>query len=423
MKQSNPSLAIICLGTELTQGFTLNTNAKMFSAKVRELGFDVAYHLTLPDNASLWKNTFDMIMNAGVETVIVSGGLGPTADDKTRFLIAETLSRPLVYHAEWEARIQKQFSERSRPYSPENRVQAMFPEGAEVLENPVGSAPGFKIRQNGITFFMIPGVPSEAETLFELHIVPWLKAKRSVPLFTREIHLMNIPEAELESCLKKVSFPDSVSWSSLPEPDGIIFRIYSHESADILSSVMSEAHRVLVENSQAVIFSENKDDLIRRITDILQKRNETFGTAESCTGGLIASEVTRRAGVSGVFSGGIVAYHNRIKEHILHIPAKIIAENGAVSEAVVSAMAANARRVLGCDWVLATSGIAGPDGGSPEKPVGLVWMAVAGKQEIFTFFEKFSGNREQIRIKSVYKVLQQFFLQLTKQKSSCFFVQ
>ncbi len=423
MNSSNPNLAIICLGTELTQGFTLNTNAQMLSAKVRELGFDVAYHLTLPDSAALWKNTFDMITGAGVETVIISGGLGPTADDKTRFLIAETLARPLIYHAEWEARIQKRFAERSRPYPPENRVQALFPEGAEVFENPVGSAPGFKIRQNDVTFFMIPGVPFEAETLFDLHIMPWLKAKRNVPLYTREIHLMNIPEAELESCLKKISFPDSVSWSSLPEPDGIVFRLYSHESADILGSVMSEVQKTVAENSEAVVFSENEEDLIRRIVNILQTRNETFGTAESCTGGLIASEVTRHAGVSGVFSGSIVAYHNEIKENLLHIPAEMIAEAGAVSETVVKAMAENARRVLGCDWVLATSGIAGPGGGSTEKPVGLVWMAVAGKREIFTFFEKFSGNREQIRIKSVYKVLQQFFLQLTKQKNTCFFVQ
>lgn len=423
MLSKEPTIAVICLGTELTQGFTLNTNAKFISSRAGELGFDTVFHLTLPDDPALLQAAFQMALNAGVQAVIISGGLGPTDDDKTRFFMAETLSRPLVYQEEWNAQIRKWFSDRGRPYFDENRIQAYFPEGSIVLENPVGTAPGFMIIHEGVTFFVIPGVPAEAEVLFEKHIASWLSSKHFQPLCSKELHLINIPESELEFHLKKIVFPSSVSWSSLPEKDGLIFRVYTHEHPELLHSVIHSVREILLKESVAVIFSEDENDLILSIMKLLQEKNETFGCAESCTGGLIASEIIQHPGASKTFRGAVVAYHNDIKSDLLKISPQWILENGAVSEPIVRAMAENARKILGTHWALATSGVAGPDGGTLEKPVGLVWMAIAGERKTYSFFENFSGNREQIRLKSVYKVLQQFYRLLTKQKDTCTLVQ
>lgn len=418
MEQTH-QIALISLGTELTQGFTLNTNAHWMAGRLCKMGFNVACEITLPDSAESWRSAWKMLRNAGIQTVILSGGLGPTEDDKTRFFIAETFHQPLEFHEEWLQSIKTFVESRNKNFSEANRIQAFFPRGATVLNNPVGSAPGFRITQDGVTLFALPGVPFEAKEMFERHVVPYLSPKQK-NFFFRELRLAGIFESDLTEKWKEFPFPAQVFWSSLPVRDGLLFRLYSTESAQILEET---AQRLIqrLDDRQSVI-STNGKTLLEVVADLLSARGETLSTAESCSGGMIASEIVNLPGASVFFKGGACAYWNEAKENILGVPAETLSTHGAVSKETAIAMADGARRIYHSDWAISTTGIAGPGGGTAEKPVGLVWMAVASPWENFAFCEKFSGDREQIREKSVFKVLdvlRRAILKKNEQKSTC----
>lgn len=412
-------IAIISIGTELTQGFTLNTNAYWLSAECRQLGFKVAYHLTLPDDASYWNNTYQMLKAAGVSTIIVTGGLGPTADDQTRHLIAQTLSKPLVYNSSSEEKIKIWFKKRNLNYIETNKIQAYFPEGATILDNPIGSAPGFHINDDDLHLYCFPGVPSEMKTMFQIHLAPWLQSKSTITWYNQDLRLFGLSESALEALLSTFSFEEGINWSSLPTNECLIFRLYTSKSKEALQKAKSLFINALGDNASQLLISDDGKNLIQVIMDLLKEKNQSLGVAESCTGGLVASEIVKEPGSSLIFKGGVVTYQNEIKTKILQVSEDILKKDGAVSEATVLAMAEHTLDLFNCDWAIATSGIAGPSGGTPEKPVGLVWMAIASKKEKVAFSEVFFGNRDQIQIKSVYKVLNRLRLSILKQKSTC----
>lgn len=422
MKTVNENkVAIVNLGTELTQGFTLNTNAHQMAGRLRDLGFEVAYEITLPDDASFWKETWEMILRANVHTVILGGGLGPTEDDKTRHLVADTLGEPLEFRAEWIPQIRAFVERRGLKYSETNDIQAFFPRTSEVLDNPVGSAPGFRLTKNSVTLFAVPGVPSEAMTMFERHIEPFLKAKNVAPTFFRELRISGIFESDMAKRFGRVRFPKGVSWSSLPEKDGIVFRTYTKESPEILEFLEKELLCALDE-PQSVISTDGKN-LTETVAELLVRRGETLSTAESCTGGMIASEIVNLPGASRFFSGGACTYRNEAKRDILGVPQATLDAYTAVSRETALAMAEGAKRIYRSDWAVSTTGIAGPDGGTPEKPVGMVWIGVATPEKTFAFCENFSGNRVQIREKSVFKALDLLRKAILEHKSTCTKVQ
>ena len=414
MNKTKNKIAVICLGTELTQGFTLNTNAHWVSGRLRELGFDTAYRVTLPDSAEAWNAAWEMIKNAGITAAIIGGGLGPTSDDKTRELVAKTCGLNLVYHPECEEHIKDWFSGRGKTYVETNRVQAYIPEGATVLDNPVGTAPGFRVTKDGVTLFTIPGVPSEAKVMFDRHIAPWLLSLGAPKLYARETRISGISEARLEEIIRTVDFGNT-SWSSLPVKDAIVFRIYTHESEDLLGKVQAQFEAAL--GDESIIVSRDGKNMVQVIMDLLRTKDEKMATAESCTGGLIASEMVSEAGSSDVFEGGIVAYQNEIKHSLLHVPEDILSKYGAVSEPVVRAMADGASEAFGCPWAVATSGVAGPGGGSPETPVGLVWMAVKTPYGTFAKSEIFPGDRTQVRERCTFRILNMLRLAILNKKA------
>lgn len=422
MQNENKNLvAIMCLGTELTQGFTLNTNAHWMASRITALGLDVAYEITLPDDASLWNTTWNMMMNAGVKTVIVGGGLGPTADDKTRTLVANAIGEPLEFHAECIPQIRAFVESRGFSYSETNNVQAFFPRTARILENPVGSAPGFCVEKDGVTVFAVPGVPFEAKTMFELHIEPFLKALGAKPCFYREMRISGIFESEIAKRFEKVRFPKGVSWSSLPERDCIVFRTYTKDSPELLENVEKDLAKAL--GSPLSIVSTDGKDLVETVANLFEKSGETFSTAESCTGGMIASEIVNVPGASRFFKGGACTYRNEAKRDILGVSQEILDKYTEVSEETACAMAEGARKLYGTDWAVSTTGIAGPGGGTPEKPVGLVWIGIASNCKIFATKHFFSGNRGQIREKSVFKALNLLRRSFIEHKSTCTKVQ
>jgi nicotinamide-nucleotide amidase len=423
MTNTIPEVAIISIGTELTQGFTLNTNAYWLSGECRQLGFNVAFHLSLPDNAFYWNQTFQMLKKAGVSIVIITGGLGPTADDQTRQLIADTFSKPLVYNSIYEDKIKVWFQKRNIPYLDTNKIQACFPEGAIVLDNPVGSAPGFQMDDGDFHLFCFPGVPSEMKTMFQTHLIPWLQTKKTVTWYNKDLRLFGLSESALEALLRTFSFEDGVYWSSLPMKDCLVFRIYTCKSEEALNKATQLFVGALGEKANQMLISDNGKNLIQVIMDLLKERNQTLGVAESCTGGLLASEIVKEPGSSLIFKGGVVAYQNEIKAKILQVPEETLNTEGAVSEATVLSMAEHTLDVLNCDWAIATSGIAGPSGGTKEKPVGFVWVGIASKQKKFAFSELFFGNREEIQMKNVYKALNRLRLSILEQKNTCSQVQ
>ncbi len=422
MKTENENkVAIVNLGTELTQGFTLNTNAHQMAGRLRDMGFEVAYEITLPDDAGVWKETWEMILKAGVHTVILGGGLGPTADDKTRELVADTLGEPLEFRAEWIPQIKAFIERRGLQYSDTNNIQAFFPRTSEVLDNPVGSAPGFRLTKNSVSLFAVPGVPSEAMTMFTRHIEPFLKAKNVSPTFFRELRISGIFESDMAKRFDCVHFPKGVSWSSLPEKDGIVFRTYTKESPEILETLEKELLCALDE-PLSVISTDGKS-LTETVAELLVGSGETLATAESCTGGMIASEIVNLPGASRFFTGGACTYRDEAKRDILGVPQATLDAYTAVSRETALAMAEGAKRIYRSDWALSTTGIAGPDGGTPEKPVGLVWIGLATPEKTFAFCENFSGNRGQIREKSVFKALDLLRRAILEHKSTCTKVQ
>ena len=205
--------------------------------------------------------------------------------------------------------------------------------------------------------------------------------------------------------------------------DCLLFRLYTSKSKEALTKARDQFVNSLGDKADQILISDKGENLIQVIMTLLKEKNQFLGVAESCTGGLLASEIVKESGSSLVFKGGVVAYQNEIKTKILHVPEEILKTEGAVSEATVLSMAEHTLNVLNCDWGIATSGIAGPTGGTKEKPVGLVWMAIASKQQKIAFSEIFLGNRGEIQMKSVYKVLNRLRLSILEQKNTCSKVQ
>lgn len=415
---NTPKIAIVSIGTELTQGFTLNTNTHWLSEKCRNMGFEVAFHLSLPDQLDFWKESFQMFIRSKVQTVIVTGGLGPTSDDITRNLVANTFNKTLVYDPQQEKNIQHWFQKRGIPYLETNKIQAYFPEGAQVLENKIGSAPGFLIKDE-LTLFSLPGVPSEMKSMFQLQVIPELQKQNLKPYYFKDLRLFGISESALESILQSFQFEKGVFWSSLPTPEALIFRLYTSKSMDSLEKAKALLLKNLGPSASQMLISDNGETLAHSIIRLLRESNQKIAFAESCTGGLLSYSLIQEAGASDVLQGSVIAYNNEIKENLLKVQAQTLLNHGAVSQETVLEMAQNTLKIFNSDWAIATSGIAGPTGATPEKPIGLVWIAIVNKCKKTTFSEIFIGNRKDIQEKSVYKALNKLRIEIIEQKNTC----
>lgn len=414
------NVAILSLGSELTQGYTLNTGSHLLAKEITDLGYHVALQMTLPDEDHIFLKFIKELLDSNIKTIIITGGLGPTSDDKTRELLAKMANVSLEYSEEAENSIKNFLKKRNIPYHQGNKVQALIPKGADWLINLDGTAPGIKMSWHDKTIFAVPGVPSETHSMFETHIKPYFIGTKESSWYVKEILFRGILEPELQKILEKIPFENS-SWSSLPQRDGIKLRIFGNNQPDVEISYKT-CLKEFQEIHNLSIISTNGDSLAKAIVSLLQEHHETLGTAESCTGGMVASEIISIPGSSSVINGGIVSYSNEIKHRILGVPAESLDTYGAVSEEVVKRMAEGAKRVLNCNWAIATSGIAGPEGGTEEKPVGLVWFAIASSTGTETFKKIFNGKRNEIREKSVLYILGKLFTKIT-QTSTCTFVQ
>jgi nicotinamide-nucleotide amidase len=378
---------IIAIGSELVSGQSLDTNSRWLSQELSALGIVVAYHTVLGDVLEDHVVVFGAAAGR-VDLVVMTGGLGPTQDDLTRDALAEVAGVPLVEDPESLAAITTMFARRNRTMTERNRVQALFPRGADPLPNRVGTAPGIWMRIGRARIACLPGVPSEMRLMFREQVVPRLRhdglAERAI--VERKINLFGKGESDIEAQAMDLTVRGRIPEVGITAHDGTIsFRITAG-GADL-----AEAHRAIEPTARLIyerfgnlIVGEGFVDVPESLVDRLVRAGATIATAESCTGGLMAHMLTAVAGVSPVYPGGVVSYANQVKHELIGVPVALLEAHGAASPEVAAAMAEGVRTRLGADLGLSTTGVAGPTGGSPEKPVGLVYLGLATSEGVQT---------------------------------------
>jgi nicotinamide-nucleotide amidase len=371
---------IIAIGSELASGQSLDTNSYWLSQQLTALGITIAFHTTLGDVLEDHLAVFENACTRA-DIVVMTGGLGPTQDDLTREALAQCAGVPLVEDAECLAAIAAMFARRNRVMSERNRVQALFPRGATPLPNPVGTAPGIWMQVDRATVACLPGVPHEMKLMFRDQVVPRLRQSGLVNLITvhRKINLFGKGESEIEAQAMDLTARGRVPDVGITAHDSTIsFRITATAPTEEEARLLIEpTAKLIYERFGSLVVGEGSDDVPEAVARELAAANATLATAESCTGGVVAQMITAIPGVSQSYLGGVVSYANEAKIEFLGVPAALIDNHGAVSPQVAAAMAEGVRTRLGADLGLATTGVAGPSGGTPEKPVGLVYLGLA----------------------------------------------
>ena len=392
MKNLMMKAEIITIGDELLIGQTIDTNSAWIGSELSLAGFDVMKKTSIHDIRT-------DILNALAEAegksnvVIITGGLGPTSDDITKPALCDFFTTKLVVNMEVLAMITEMMQRRNFPMNLNNRRQAEVPESCRVLTNAAGTAPGMWFEKSGTIFVSLPGVPSEMKYLMSTHVLPELKQRfRSQAIIHRNLMIYGAPEALLAEKLEgfEAGLPAGIKLAYLPSSGVIKLRLTGtgRDSRTVAELVESQV-RLLYSTIPDLIYGEEGETLEMAVGRLLRGRGKTLGTAESCTGGNIARLITSIPGSSDYFTGSVVSYANHVKTKLLGVDEKLIADHGAVSGPVVIAMAEGARRLLSADYSIATSGIAGPDGGTELKPVGTLWTAVSSasgtKAEMHTY--------------------------------------
>jgi nicotinamide-nucleotide amidase len=409
---------ILCIGTELLLGTILNGNARWLAEELARLGIPHFRQTVVGDNRA---RLSEVLLEASTRCrlLICTGGLGPTPDDLTTETLAEAFQTPLEERPEVLADIQAKLSQRGRSMADNNRKQALLPVGASVLPNPGGTAPGMIWSPKpDFTLITFPGVPAEMQSMWEQTAVPWL-LEQGITAGTyrsRLLRFWGIAESALAEQVAPFLNQENPTVAPYAGRGEVKLRITACANSAAAADALIEP----VETELRCIggrhcFGADGDSLASVVLDLLKQRGQTLAVAESCSGGGVGAALTAVPGSSSVFLGGVIAYANAIKQRLLDVPANLLEQHGAVSEPVAMAMAAGARQLLQCDWAVAVSGVAGPGGGTAEKPVGLVYIAVAGPDGI-TALQRLYGaarGRDWIRGLSVGDALDQLRLRLS----------
>lgn len=371
---------ILSIGDELVLGQTVDSNSAWLSARLAEKGIATLYHQTLADDQAMIARAIrDAVRQARI--VLITGGLGPTADDLTRQALAEAMNVSLIVHEESLRQIEQFFASRQRPMPDTNRVQALCPEGAAPLPNANGTAPGIRTAIGDACVYVMPGVPREMTAMYDTCVEPDIlqyAGGRQV-ILTAKINTFGLGESGVAELLGDLMDRGRNPKVGTTVSQGVVAaRIRSEfTNPSVASRELNDTIAQVADRLGAIVFGRDEDTLQESLVDLLQKKGLTVTTAESCTGGLVAKMITDVPGASAVFPGGWVVYDNDLKIDELGVNAQTLTAHGVVSEPVVREMATRALERSGADVALAISGIAGPTGGTPDKPVGTVWIALA----------------------------------------------
>ncbi len=390
---------IISIGDEILIGQVVNSNASFIAAKLNTIGIQVIKILTVGDDEEDILNAFNEHYHKA-DIILVTGGLGPTHDDITRTAVSKFFKTKLVKSYEARKYVEEFLEKRNRPWNDAAENQTLVPEGAKVIPNKYGTAAGEFFERDDRYFIVMPGVPYEMESMIEDFIIPFFKQKKTDRYIVhRTLMTTGIPESELASRLGNIGdFLRGAKLAFLPSPTGVRLRISALGSKrEECEARIQEIESHIRNKAEKFIYGVDDNSLEEVLGKILVEHNLKIAVAESCTGGMISHKLTNIPGSSRYFERGLIAYSNQSKIDILHIPKDMIEKSGAVSKDVAMAMAQGIRQIAGTDIGLSTTGIAGPAGGSPEKPVGLVWVGYSDTNE--TTAHKFNFGDGRLRVK------------------------
>jgi nicotinamide-nucleotide amidase len=391
---------LISIGSELTSGQNLDTNSQWLSRRLAEIGIPVGWHTTIADDLEDNIAAF-RVAGQRARLVIATGGLGPTQDDLTREVMARMAGVNLAFNQQSFEEIRQMFARRKRTMPERNRVQAMFPEGAEPIPNTCGTAPGIWMLTGDCLMIALPGVPSEMYVMFETQVRPRLLKMGfgGGVLVQRKINCFGTGESMVEEKLLDLTRRDHVPEVGITVSDATIsLRILARAATLTEAQAQIEpVEKKIRERLGSLVFGVEDEDLQDVVVRLLAEQNKTLATAESITAGQIAERLARIPGVSQWLRGGIVAYDNGIKHALLGVPQHLLDEYGAVSAPVVEAMAVGCRQRFGTDLAVSTSGLAGPGGGTRDKPLGLVYVGLAWDGGVSSQSFNWGGTRTEVQ--------------------------
>ena len=389
---------IITIGDEILYGQILDTNTQWISLELDKLGIKTVRKSSVGDQ----KSEILQILNEAsqrADVVFITGGLGPTKDDLTKKILAEYFGCDLQMHPEALQDVTEFFSKRGRELSDINRDQALLPTKAEFIRNIQGTAPGMWFNEKGVIWVSMPGVPYEMKSIMEQEVLPRLVKHFKTPIiFHKVIKTVGIGESYLSDLIEswELQLPEHIKLAYLPSMGIVKLRLTAvGENLDVLKSDVEVELQKVHPLIKSYIFGYEKDELAEVVGRLLSENKATIAVAESCTGGYLAHQFTQNPGSSAYFLGGILSYANQVKMDQLGVSSEILNTIGAVSEECIKAMALGVQQKLGSTYALATSGIAGPDGGTEEKPVGTVWIALAHENGVITRKLTLGGTRMQ----------------------------
>ena len=397
---------IVSVGTELLMGQIVNTDAQFIASHLAPLGYQVFYQITVGDNpARLTSVVRDAIARADV--VLFTGGLGPTYDDLTKETVADALGLEMAIVPEEEARLRAYFASRGHVMTPNNLKQARFPRNGAILPNPNGTAPGCIMEAGGKAAILMPGPPRELYPMFTNHVLPYLEARSGVRLYSRELRAFGMGESELTYRIRDIiAAQTNPTVAPYVKTGEVTLRVTAQcrdeAEGERLAAPMIDA---ICERLGPIVYSTHGEPLPALCVRLLREQERTLAIAESCTGGLLTSSIVDVPGCSACLIEGAVTYANDAKMRRLSVSAQTLDTDGAVSSRCAREMAEGLRSAAGANYALATTGIAGPDGGTPEKPVGLVYVALASADGTAVRELHLSGDRARIRALSTLHAL------------------
>lgn len=391
---------LITIGDEILIGQTVDTNSAWMGKHLNSIGIKVSMIRSIQDERDSIISALSNAEQSQAKLVLITGGLGPTKDDITKHVLCEYFNTSLKRNQEALAIIEAFFASRGREMLEVNRQQADLPEACDVLLNDMGTASGMWFERNNTIFVSMPGVPYEMKNLVKKQVIPRVQQKFSLPaIYHKTIMTEGIGESFLVEIIKE--WEDSlvaldIKIAYLPSAGIVKVRLTAEgETLDQIQPKVDRKANELKELVPSYVFGEDDISMEQSISLLLKKHGKTVATAESCTGGYIAHLLTSISGSSDYFLGSVVSYANEVKENLLGVNPADIHSHGAVSQEVVEQMAQGARLKLGTDYAIATSGVAGPTGGSEEKPVGTVWIAIASEEGVYAKKYLFESNRQR----------------------------
>ncbi len=398
---------IIAVGTELLLGDIVNTNAQFLAKELAGLGINVYYQSVVGDNPQRLRQTLEIAFSHS-DLVITTGGLGPTMDDLTKETAAAFFGKKLVEDAGWRKLLEEMFASRGRKMTPNNLKQALVPEGARCLYNQNGTAPGILIEEGSRMMVLLPGPPREMRPMFLEQVKPVLEAKQQVTLVSRTLRVAGIGESQLETMLMDLMKAQTNPTIALyADPLEALVRITAkaptRAEGEAMLDPVEAAIAKIVGNA---IYGYGRDTSMAQVTGrLLLEKGLSLAAAESCTGGLLTAALVETPGISAVLKEGVVTYSNEAKMRRLGVSAETLERFGAVSRETAAEMAAGVAKTSGAEIGISTTGVAGPGGGTPEKPVGLVYVGLCFRGEVTTKELRLMGDRSRIRNLAVYSAL------------------